>query len=164
MTRPGILLWVALARAGDPSALGGTWEVDLDASEKVSPLLEIRGTPWALRAVADTLSHSLTFTVEPDRVTSGVRSLMMTQEEVWLTDGVYRPVGSKLGDTIQVAHSWSPEGDLVTVMKATLKDGRPGVLTTSRHVSADGATLQMRYTLVEEDGDTSTCLRVYRRK
>ena len=157
-----LCLWLGFApgegAAAEPG-MGGTWVVDLSASDSTEDLLRAQGVNAVLRTAARNMLVTQHIAVGSDTVSITVESAIKSDTQELRVDNALRTIDSDRGPT-RVRHYWA-DGALVTVA-LTIVDGEEEETTIWRSLSADGATLTQRITFENGDGKV-VCSRVFRR-
>lgn len=145
-----LAMWVLLSLAAWGADLTGTWAYDAKASESTKPILKARGAPWHVRTAVGLMSRTLTFSEERDQKIETVADMGVARLAQTLTlDDQPREETTPKGDVATVRSR--REGDaVVTQTSLALRDGTPGVLTTTRTV-VEGA-LHVRLVLTDASG------------
>jgi len=142
-------------RAGE---LAGVWVVDLEASDAMDGFLEAQGVGYLKRKAAAKTVVTLTIAQTGEEVRITTITPFDWKTSVLVVDGVTRAV-ERAGPQGLAHHAWDGE---VLVSTVTMDDG--SVLTVSRSISTDGATLTQRMGYRAPDGPTHVADRVFRRQ
>lgn len=158
-----LCLWLGLTPrdgvASEPG-MGGTWVVDLSASDSTEELLKAQGVNVILRTAARGMVVTQHITVGAETVSVTVESAIKSDTQDLRIDNAVRTIDSDRGPA-RVRHYWDDGGELVTVAITTVGD-REERTTIRRVLSADGATLTQRITFENGDGKV-VCSRIFRR-
>ncbi len=144
--------------------LEGTWELDLQASDSMDRIMSLRGTPWYLRKLADTLPVTQTISVEGDQVVIEAHSVFKDLTMTLQVDGVTRSQPGVAEGQILVRSYWGPDGSLVSVSNLELSNGQQGTITSTRSVSADNQSMNVLFTLEAPGMATLEARRVFHRR
>ena len=161
------LLFLALALLPSRSLAGGlegTWELDLQASDSMDEIMRLRGTPWHLRKLADTLSVTQTISVDGDRVVIKAHSIFKDMTMELKVDGVRRRETGVIEGEILVRHFWGPDGSLVSESSMELVNGQQGTITSTRYVSPDLQTMIVLFILENPGAQPLRARRIFRRR
>lgn len=129
--------------------LDGTWVLDLPASDSNDPLLQSQGVNWVIRQAA---KRTIVTQVIDDRggvVTIDMKTAWRTTHYVLRVDGVERNESGEDNRTAQAAHYREADGSLVSHMRLTTPEGRPGIMVIHRELKDAGQTMLQTTTWTE---------------
>lgn len=149
---PAVPAPVAHVAAADFS---GTWTLDKGASGDLTPLLKAQGIGALQRSMIRKMSVTQVIVDEGKTLNLHVETSVMTDDRVFVADGVAREETSPQGATSLVSHTRSDDGTWVTTSK------RDGLTVTSRR-TLEGATMVLTMAWTDSSGPHEV-RRVFRR-
>jgi hypothetical protein len=104
------------------ASLTGVWSLDRDASDDLTPLLEVLQVPGWQRAIAARMSATHTLEDLGDRIKIRIDTAIRSDERVAVLDGVARLESSDKGPAM-ISHLRTPDGVIVSDVRPTEADG-----------------------------------------
>jgi len=151
--------------AADPnhaSALVGVWVLDHEASQSITPLLELLEAPWVARKMAAVATPTLTITATGD---GGVhlinQNAIRTTDREIVADGGERERKAAFGRKTVESATWNERGQLIVTQRAYIEAGR--VVEVTSTWARLGEALQLTLRADSKEGPLSI-RRVFRPK
>ena len=161
-----------MSRAAAPPVatadFSGEWQMDLDKSEPLGPVLRSLGLNRVLAALVSRVSVSQSITQDNAFVRVAVSTKLSTSQLNLRLDGAMTPLPGLTGDDCDATSGWSDDGQkLETRQKLTptsAADLSDEAFVTVRSLQSNGGELWEEVTVVRGGSPTASARRVLRRK
>lgn len=155
------LVHLTAARAEKPH-LSGKWQVDLEASDSLLPILTLLDRSWVERKLAANAAVTNVITQNDDLVLIEISAPFYHETEQLPLDGKWHDHEQKLTGEYRSRTAWQGE-KLVTENRLTLRGGEPAVLVITRTLDPETDRL-LQVTQLETRGRKLRARRVWRRQ
>ena len=141
----------------------GSWELDLDASERVGTLLKALGRSWLEQRAADSVRVTQHILQTEETVTITIDTSLRDSREVLTLDGAPRSLTTEKGHVVSSRTYWEGDSVLVTETDAVLASGKRGSFRILRSLIDGGQTLLQRLELQVPGAERIVANRILRR-
>lgn len=143
----------------------GSWKLDRALSQSMDAVFALQDVSWLLRKAAATFDLEAEITQAPDRLVVRFDNLLGQHEQDLWFDGRPHETVNPAGMPTTFTTRWVGGGTALVATGVMRDDeGRTGLLTEHRTLSADGAVMTVEVTVTAPDGRTASARRAYRRQ
>lgn len=150
--------WTLPAMAG---GLDGSWELDRQASEDLTPLLEAQGVPWYRRSLAKKLQVTQHIETQDDGLHVTLETPAGSRSEHLRLDGIERAADWE-GRAVQLSSEARADGSIVSRTRTETEQGAMTTVTV-RRLDPSGDVLLQTLVLERPGQAEIEVTRVFRR-
>jgi hypothetical protein len=140
----------------------GDWQIDLQASEPVAPILRAKGKSALEINLASKVSSTQVIRGDQRRLTIVVKTFLFEQKEELLLDGTPTRVKPLDGPEAEAVTRWSEDGQSLITTTTDQAGGRVAQVTVTRSLDPDRRTMYVDLEYRFAEGEPIRVRRVFR--